>query len=75
MSRVDGEACGSEVVGNGHHARNAYGLGSVEDGSHTGRIDGTACVQVGVRVDEVAERLGQWWCGTVFAHADRVGEP
>ena len=47
-----------EVIGHRDHTPHTYGLGVIDDGAHVLVRDGTACIQMGVRINEGRERLG-----------------
>ena len=61
LGRLGGPAGGLQVVGDRDHRLDADGRGAVEDRADVVGVDGTARVEVGVRVDQRRQRLRQRW--------------
>ena len=61
-----------QIVGDRHHRRHPDGLGAVQDRGHVGGVDGTARIQMGVGVDEQAQRFGRGRWGPFGAHHETI---
>jgi methionyl-tRNA synthetase len=63
---------GLEVVGDGHDGRHAHLRGAVEDGADVVGVDGTACVEMRVSVDQRRQRFGQGRRWALATHRNTI---